>query len=107
MGARYSFTATPCRRHVRLGSIEPPSLLNVGAFRENVQPLLANVTTSTISTALGVSWVYASHIRAGAKRPSTAVGEAGGTGGVFCQPNGVRALYESLARKYAQPLTPT
>jgi hypothetical protein len=31
--------------------------------------MLANVTTSAISTALGVSWVYASHIRAGAKRP--------------------------------------
>jgi len=30
---------------------------------------LANVTTAAIATALGVSWVYASHIRAGAKRP--------------------------------------
>jgi hypothetical protein len=28
-----------------------------------------DVTTSSIATALGVSWVYASHIRAGAKRP--------------------------------------
>jgi hypothetical protein len=28
-----------------------------------------DVTTSAIATALSVSWVYASHIRAGAKRP--------------------------------------
>ena len=39
------------------------------SFMQKVQPLLANVTTSAISTALGVSWVYASHIRPGAKRP--------------------------------------
>jgi hypothetical protein len=29
----------------------------------------ANVTTPAISTAPGVPWVYASHIRAGGKRP--------------------------------------
>jgi hypothetical protein len=34
---------------------------------EKVQPMLANVTTSAMATALGVSWVYASHIRAGAQ----------------------------------------
>jgi hypothetical protein len=31
--------------------------------------MLANVTMSAISTALGITSVYASHIRAGAKRP--------------------------------------
>jgi hypothetical protein len=31
--------------------------------------MLAHVTTSAIATALGISWVYASHIRVGAKRP--------------------------------------
>ena len=36
---------------------------------QKIQPMLANVTTSAIATVLGVSWVYASHIRAGAKRP--------------------------------------
>jgi hypothetical protein len=36
-----------------------PDWLNAGAFTEKVQPLLANVTTSAIATALGVSWVYA------------------------------------------------
>ena len=36
---------------------------------QKVRPLLTNVTTSAIATALGVSWVYASHIHAGAKRP--------------------------------------
>jgi hypothetical protein len=46
-----------------------PNWLNAETFTQKIQPLLANVTTSAISTALGVSWVYASHIRAGAKRP--------------------------------------
>jgi CRISPR-associated protein Cas1 len=46
-----------------------PDWLTPEAFRQRVQPLLANVTTSAISTALGVSWVYASHIRAGSKGP--------------------------------------
>jgi hypothetical protein len=31
--------------------------------------MLANGTMSAIATAIGVSWVYASHIRAGTKRP--------------------------------------
>jgi CRISPR-associated protein Cas1 len=47
-----------------------PEWLNAGTFTEKVQPLLANVTTSAIATALGISWVYASHIRTGRKRPS-------------------------------------
>jgi CRISPR-associated endonuclease Cas1 len=46
-----------------------PDWLTPEAFIQRVQPLLANVTTSAIATALGVSWVYASHIRAGTKRP--------------------------------------
>jgi CRISPR-associated protein Cas1 len=46
-----------------------PDWLNAASFTGKIQPLLANVTTSAIATALGVSWVYASHIRAGAKRP--------------------------------------
>jgi hypothetical protein len=46
-----------------------PDWLDAGAFTQKIQPMLANVTTSAIATALGVSWVYASHIRAGAKRP--------------------------------------
>ena len=33
------------------------------------RPMLANVTTSAVAAALGVSWVYASHIGAGSKRP--------------------------------------
>jgi hypothetical protein len=46
-----------------------PDWLTPEAFIQKVQPMLANVTTSALATALGVSWVYASHIRAGAKRP--------------------------------------
>ena len=46
-----------------------PDWLTPEAFLQKVQPMLANVTTSAIATASGVSWVYASHIRAGAKRP--------------------------------------
>jgi hypothetical protein len=52
-----------------VGPIHPPDWLNAGTFTEKVQPLLVNITTSAIATALGISWVYASHIRAGAKRP--------------------------------------
>ena len=46
-----------------------PDWLNAEAFARKIQMMLANVTTSAISTALGVYWVYASHTRAGAKRP--------------------------------------
>jgi hypothetical protein len=46
-----------------------PDWLNAESFAQKIQPQLAQVTTSAISTALGVSWVYASHIRAGGKRP--------------------------------------
>jgi CRISPR-associated endonuclease Cas1 len=46
-----------------------PDWLNAESFMQKVQPLLANVTTSAIATALGVSWVYASKIRTGGKRP--------------------------------------
>ena len=46
-----------------------PDWLNAEAFTQRIQPFLAYVPTSAIATALGVSWVYASHIRAGAKRP--------------------------------------
>lgn len=61
------------RRHAAgISSWDPSSLpdwLNAETFTEKIRPLLANLTTSAIATALGVSWVYASHIRAGAKRP--------------------------------------
>ena len=46
-----------------------PDWLNADGFVQKIQPMLADVTTSAISTALGVSWVYASHIRTGLKRP--------------------------------------
>jgi CRISPR-associated endonuclease Cas1 len=46
-----------------------PDWLTPEAFIQKIQPMLAKVPTSAIATALGVSWVYASHIRAGAKRP--------------------------------------
>jgi hypothetical protein len=46
-----------------------PDWLDTETFTQKIQPMLANVTTSAIATALGVSWVYASHIRGGAKRP--------------------------------------
>jgi hypothetical protein len=39
------------------------------AFTQKIRPMFANVATSAISITLGISWVYASHIRAGAKRP--------------------------------------
>jgi hypothetical protein len=61
------------KRHtLAMSAWDPSSLpdwLNAEVFVQKIQPMLANVTTSTISTALGVSWVCASHIRAGAKRP--------------------------------------
>ena len=46
-----------------------PDWLTSEAFIKKIQPMLANVTTSAIATVLGVSWVYPSHIRGGAKRP--------------------------------------
>jgi hypothetical protein len=50
--------------------------------------MLANVTTSAIATAIGVSWVYASHIRGGAKRPHPRHWvKLAEFGGVLCQPN--------------------
>jgi hypothetical protein len=39
-----------------------PDWLTPEAFTQKIQPMLAIVTTSAIPTALGVSWVYASHI---------------------------------------------
>lgn len=47
----------------------PSRTVECRKLRTKIQPLLASVTTSAIATALGVSWVYASHIRAGAKHP--------------------------------------
>jgi len=46
-----------------------PDWLNAKSFTQKIQPRLANVTTSAIATALGVSWVYASDIRSGGKLP--------------------------------------
>jgi hypothetical protein len=62
----------------RLGPINLPDWLTPEAFIQNVQPMLANVTTSAIATALGISWVYASHIRAG---ESARIQGTGGVGG--------------------------
>jgi CRISPR associated protein Cas1 len=46
-----------------------PAWLNEEAFVTRIQPLLAEATTSAISSALGVSWVYAKYIRLGQRRP--------------------------------------
>jgi len=50
--------------------LHPRGLADPQTFTQKVQPMLANVSTSAIANALGVSWVYASHIRTGRKRPS-------------------------------------
>jgi hypothetical protein len=61
------------------------------SFLQKVQPMLATVTTSAIATALGVSWVYASHIRAGSKRPHPRHWvKLAKLAGIFGQPNGER-----------------
>ena len=46
-----------------------PEWLNEEAYTQRIQPLLAKTTTSAISSALGVSWVYAKYIRLGQRRP--------------------------------------
>jgi CRISPR-associated protein Cas1 len=62
------------RRHAAAISAWDPSTLpdwlTTQTFAEVIQPMLAKVTTSAVASAIGVSWVYASHIRAGRKRPS-------------------------------------
>jgi CRISPR-associated endonuclease Cas1 len=46
-----------------------PAWLNEETYARRIQPLLAEISTSAISSALGVSWVYAKYIRLGQRRP--------------------------------------
>jgi len=46
-----------------------PAWLTEQTYETRIQPALANIATSAISTALGVSWVYAKEIRIGKSRP--------------------------------------
>ncbi len=46
-----------------------PAWLNEDTFTNRIQPRLAEISTSAISSALGVSWVYAKYIRLGQRRP--------------------------------------
>jgi CRISPR-associated protein Cas1 len=46
-----------------------PAWLTEQAYAEKIQPLLAAVRPADIMNALGVSWLYASQIRRGMKRP--------------------------------------
>jgi hypothetical protein len=46
-----------------------PPWLTEDAYNKKIQPMLANVTTTAIATALGVSWAYASRIHRGVNRP--------------------------------------
>jgi CRISPR-associated protein Cas1 len=46
-----------------------PDWLTEQAYREKIQPRLAEVTVPAISTALGISGPYATDIRAGGRRP--------------------------------------
>jgi len=46
-----------------------PAWLTEETYARRIQPLLAEISTSAISSALGVSWVYAKYIRLGQRRP--------------------------------------
>jgi CRISPR-associated endonuclease Cas1 len=46
-----------------------PKWLNEETYATRIQPLLTNIPTSAIATALGVSWVYSKYIRLGQRRP--------------------------------------
>lgn len=46
-----------------------PDWLTEQVYREKIQPRLAEVTVSTIATALGISGPYATDVRAGRRRP--------------------------------------
>jgi hypothetical protein len=46
-----------------------PAWLTEEAYAEKIQPLLAAVRPADIMNAIGVSWLYASQIRRGMKRP--------------------------------------
>jgi hypothetical protein len=48
---------------------QQPAWLDEKTFREKIQPRLAGIPVSTISTALGISVPYAASIRAGRRRP--------------------------------------
>jgi len=48
---------------------DKPQWLDERAYREQIQPRLAALTVPDISAALGVSEPYATHIRAGRRRP--------------------------------------
>jgi CRISPR-associated endonuclease Cas1 len=49
--------------------LSQPAWLNEEAYMQRIQPRLATVSISAISTALGVSWPYARDIRIGKCRP--------------------------------------
>ena len=46
-----------------------PKWLTVEAYRRRIQPRLKGISTSRISTTLGVTWAYASNIRRGERLP--------------------------------------
>jgi hypothetical protein len=46
-----------------------PAWLNEETYARRIQPLLAEISTSAVSSALGVSWAYAKYIRIGQRRP--------------------------------------
>ena len=46
-----------------------PAWLTEETYARRIQPRLAEISTSAISSALGVSWVYAKYIRLGQRRP--------------------------------------
>jgi CRISPR-associated endonuclease Cas1 len=50
-------------------SSQHPAWLDEKTYREKIQPRLAEITVSAISTALGISEPYAADIRAGKRRP--------------------------------------
>jgi hypothetical protein len=63
---------TQRRHHAAKRAWQPsdnPDWLDEETYREKIQPRLARITVSTISTALGISEPYATDIRAGKRKP--------------------------------------
>ena len=70
--AEISRAKTRQRHAVALKAWDPtalPDWLNEQAYREKIQPRLAEVTVPTIATVLGISGPYATDIRAGRRLP--------------------------------------
>lgn len=68
--ARRAATQRQQARALRAGNpSDQPAWLTEQIYTEKVQPRLANLPTSTLATALDVSWPYAKHIRTGKRRP--------------------------------------